>query len=190
MNPDTDTASVLSRPPAAPTETPIAIGLRYGLLTALVWVIVDVVLRLTGLSFKVFSVYLPMSFLVIIGGIVLAQRQYKSQHRYLSWQQGFIIGLIVMLITSFVAQVFAWTYVNFIDPDYAARMRADVQAWMESFGNIPPEKLDEAMENMSDANVKSFSKIMTNSSIGIVVSSILISALVALFTKHQPAEFE
>ena len=62
--------------------------------------------------------------------------------------------------------------------------------WMESFGNIPPEKLDEAMEKMSDANVKSFSKIMTNSSIGIVVSSILISALVALFTKRQPAEFE
>ena len=179
-----------SQLPVAPVVTPVSVGVRYGLMTALVWIVVDVVLRLTSLSFKVFKVYLPASLLVTIIGIVLAHRHYKSQQRYLSWKEGFIIGLVLMLISGLTAQLFNWAYVNFIDPDYTARMRDNMQAWMESFANMPQEKLDETLADMSDENMKSFTKSMPKALLSTIISSTILSALVALFTKRQPAEFE
>lgn len=174
------------------TATPISttsVGLRYGLLTGIAWIIVDFIFRVTGLSFK-FAFYLPAILLVYIIGIVLAHRYFKQHNdELMSYGQGVVIAVILALIAGLLSGIFSYIYVNFTDPSYMTRMRDDMEAWMSAMPNVQTSQIDQTLEGMSDTKGKSPMQIgqglLTSAIIGLIMG-----VIVSLFTKHNRPEFE
>ncbi|MBW3130520.1 DUF4199 domain-containing protein [Hymenobacter profundi] len=171
------------------TVTTTNVGIRYGLLTGLIWIIVDVIMRATGLSFK-YSIYLPVSLLVYIVGIVLAHRYFKQYNGgFMSFGQGVLITLVLALVSGLMAGIFNYIYLNFIDPDYVARARADMEAWMSTLPGVQEENIEKATANLNDEKMKSPTQILsTLGSNG--VGGIIMGLIVSIFTKHKKPEFE
>ncbi|HEX8426142.1 DUF4199 domain-containing protein [Hymenobacter sp.] len=174
------------------TATPVsanAVAIRYGLITGLIWLIIDFIFRATGLSFK-YSLYLPTSLLVYIVGIIMAHRYFKQQNGgFMRYGQGVMIVLVLSLVSGVMSGLFNYIYVNFIDPEYALRMRTDFEAWMNSFGSIPEEQIEKGMADMSDEKIKSpiqIGKATLSSAIG----GVIVGLIVSIFTKHNRPEFE
>ena len=174
------------------TATPVtatAVGIRYGLITGLIWLIVDFLFRTTGLSFK-YAVSIAASLLVYITGIVMAHRYFKQQNGgFMKYSQGIMIVFFLSLVSGLMSGLFNYVYVNFIDADYAARMRDDFETWMSSFSGIQEEQIEKGLADMSDEKVKSpmqIGKVMMGSAIGGVFAGLIVSA----FTKKSRPEFE
>jgi flagellar biosynthesis protein FliQ len=174
------------------TATPVSTtttGIRYGLITGLIWMIVDFVFRTTGLSLK-YSLYLPASLVVYIVGIIMAHRYFKEQNGgFMSYGQGVMIVVILSLVSGTLSGLFNYVYVNFIDPDYAARMRADMEAWMSSFNGIPDEQIEKTLAGLSDEKVKSplqIGQTLLSSAFG----GLIVGLLISIFTRRNRPEFE
>lgn len=103
--------------------------------------------------------------------------------------QGVMIVLVLSLVSGVMSGLFNYIYVNFIDPEYALRMRTDFEAWMNSFGSIPEEQIEKGMADMSDEKIKSpiqIGKATLSSAIG----GVIVGLIVSIFTKHNRPEFE
>jgi hypothetical protein len=169
--------------------TPVSTGIRYGILTGLIWIVVDFVLRVTELSFK-YSIYLSASIGVYILGIILAHRFFKQNNQgFMTYGQGLLIVVVLSLISGLMSGVFNYIYVNFIDADYALRMRTDFETWMSSMPGVQEEQIEKSLEGMSDEKVKSplqIGKSMLGGAFGGLITGLIIS----IFTKHNRPEFE
>jgi hypothetical protein len=170
-------------------STVSAVGLRYGILTSLVWIVVDVILRMTNLSFK-FSLYFLAIVVVWSIGLVLAQRFYKQQNGgFMSFKEGLIISLILGIVLGLISGVFGYLYVNFLDTDYLQRQRDDMEAWMSTLPNVTEEQIEKSLAGMNDDKGKSLLTIgagLLNGAVGGFLLGLIISA----FTKHTRPEFE
>lgn len=163
-----------------------SVGLRYGLLTGLVSVIISF-LQLTFID----DPETPLRWLtlvVMIVGIVLAHKQYKSLNSgFMSYGQGLGIGTIVAAVSGVIGGVFTYVYMTFIDPTYMQRIMELTRTRMEDQG------LDDAQIDQSMAMVEKFSggPLSTVFAIlGAVLIGFLISLIVSAFTKNPRPEFE
>ncbi|TGE23638.1 DUF4199 domain-containing protein [Hymenobacter aquaticus] len=173
----------------APAATPVSVGIRYGLITGLIWIVVDFILRATGLSFK-YSVYLSASILVYIVGIVMAHRFFKQSNQgFMTYGQGLLIVVVMSLISGLLSGIFNYVYVNFIDADYALRMRTDFEVWMSSMPGVQEEQIEKSMADMTDEKIKSPLQI-GKSLMGAAVGGVITGLIVSIFTKHKRPEFE
>ncbi|MCB2377578.1 DUF4199 domain-containing protein [Hymenobacter sp. BT635] len=172
-----------------PAASPVSVGIRYGIITGLIWIVVDFAMRATGLSFK-YSVYLSASILVYILGTVMAHRFFKQNNQgFMTYGQGLLIVVVLSVISGLMSGIFNYVYVNFIDPDYALRMRTDLEAWMSTIPNVPEEQIEKSLEGMSDEQIKSPTQI-GKSLMGAAVGGVITGLIVSIFTKHKRPEFE
>ncbi|WP_086593807.1 DUF4199 domain-containing protein [Hymenobacter crusticola] len=169
--------------------TPTSVAIRYGLLTGMVWLIVDFVMRVTELSFK-FSVYLSAAIVVYIIGAVLAHRFFKQNNNgFMTYKQGLVIVLILSLISGLLSGLFNYIYVNFIDPDYIGRMRTDMEAWLSSLPNVTEAQIDKSLEDLSEEKLTSPLQI-GKGLMSSAITGFIIGLIVTAFTKHNRPEFE
>ncbi len=175
----------------APNQTGlVSVGLRYGLFISLVWLIVDFLLRQVSLGFLSYGIVVFVASLVVsIIGVVLAHRAFKTGNEGLmSFGQGVIITLIMMLVWGFVSSVFNYLYVHYIDPAFVDKMRDDMVTFMEK-NSIPQADIDKStakFEDMKGGLGKTLISGMTSGAITGVVLGLIIS----IFTKRNQAEFE
>ena len=173
--------------------TPVStttIGLRYGLLSALTAVIVDFLIRIAEFSFIKFGI---VSFLggtiITIVWIVLAHRAFKeTSNRLMSFSQGLVIALIMVLMISIVSGLFNYVYVHFIDPDFVDRLKSGMTDFMER-NNVPDDKIAESTTRFDDMNLN-LPKTMFNSITRGLGIGLILGAIVTAFTKRSASEFE
>jgi hypothetical protein len=170
---------------ATPVST-TSVGMRYGLLTGLVSIII---------SFALFATHMEQSplrfvtFLVLVGGMVMAMRQYKeNNHGFMSFGQGVGIGTILSAVVGALSAIFTYVYMNVIDPEVVGRMMEKARADMEARGGMSDEQID---QGMAMAGKFMNGPIMI---VGVLLGTILIglvlSLLVSAFIKHSKPEFE
>lgn len=87
-----------------------------------------------------------------VGLSVMAIRQQTVlDGGYMSYGRGLLIAFCVTFIAAFLANIWNYALVNFIDPDYVLRMKESfVNNWSEA---MPAEKIEEALarfDKMSD----------------------------------------
>ncbi|GAB3326753.1 DUF4199 domain-containing protein [Hymenobacter humi] len=170
-------------------STPVSatsVGLRYGLLTGLISVII---------SFGLFALSMEqsplryVSFLVLIGGMVMAMRHFKeNNYGFMSFGQGVGIGTLISAVVGALSAIFTYFYMNIIDPDVVGRMTEKMRADMEARGGMSDEQIDQAM---------ALSGKFMNGPIMIAVVlftsiffGLLIALVVSAFIKHSKPEFE
>ena len=170
----------------ATSVTPTSIGLRYGLLTGLISVII---------SFALFATHMEqsplryVSFVVLVGGMVLAMRYFKESNQgFMSFGQGVGIGTVISAVGGVLSAIFTYIYMNIIDPEVVGRMMEKARADMEARGGMTDEQID---QGMAMAGKFMNGPIMI---VGVVLGSlffgVLLAMLVSAFMKHAKPEFE
>ncbi|OGX84056.1 hypothetical protein BEN47_16895 [Hymenobacter lapidarius] len=163
-----------------------SVGLRYGLLTGLVSIII---------SFGIFAAQMEdspikyISYLVLIGGLVMAMRYYKANNLgFMSYGEGLGIGVMVSAVVGVLSAIFTYVYMNIIDTDAVARMTEKVRAGMEEGGKLTDEQIDQSMAMAGKFMNGPFMVV------AVVISSVLVglvfSLVISAFIKHTKPEFE
>lgn len=166
--------------------TTTSVGLRYGLLTGLVSIII---------SFGMFAAQMEDSplkyigYVVMIGGLVMAMRYYKANNLgYMSYGEGLGIGIMVSAVVGVLSAIFTYVYMNIIDTDAVGRMMEKTRAGMEARGGLSDEQIDQSLAMAGKFMNGPFMVV------AVVLSSILVGLLLSLiisaFIKHTKPEFE
>jgi hypothetical protein len=163
-----------------------SVGLRYGLLTGLISVII---------SFGLFAARMEqsplrfVSFLVLIGGMVMAMRYYKENNNgFMNFGEGVGIGTLLSAVVGVLSAIFSYLYMNIIDPDVVGRMMEKARTDMEAKGNLSEEQIDQGM-----AMAGKFMNgpiMMAAVVLGSVLFGLLLALVISAFIKHSRPEFE
>ena len=167
--------------------TPTTIGMRYGLLTGLVSVIT---------SFGIYALQLEqnsgakfLTTVVLIVGIILAQRNYKLLNAgFMSYGEGLTIGTLLALVVGALSAVFTYIYTSFIDPDVMTRAMDKARTDMEAQGKMSAAQIDQAMAISAKFTTGPIFLLF------ILLASLLLGVIVSLITsaviKNPKPEFE
>lgn len=125
------------------TNQPVSsrsVGVKYGLITALVSIIFFLGLVLSGANaFDNKWNWIGMIISIVI--LVLAHKNFKeSNDGFMSYGQGVGIAFWVALLSTVIAGLFTWLYANVIDP-----------ATMDSFYDLQREQME--TQGMSDDQI-------------------------------------
>lgn len=167
-----------------PTVSSIAV--RYGLIVGFITVILSLILFMTDQSTN--SAMGWLSYVIMIGGIFLAHREYKRENEgYMSYGQGLGIGTLIGAITGVLSGVFYYIYSTFVDPSFQERVR-EAQITELERRNMTDEQIDQAM-----AMTESFSGpfMMAGMAIlGSIILAFLFSLVISALTRNSRPYFE
>jgi hypothetical protein len=169
-----------------PRPSASSVGIRYGLLTGIISIIISFALFATNMDQS------PLRYLtsvVLIGGIVMAMRYYKENNAgFMSYGQGLGIGTTLSAVTGVLSAIFTYIYVSFIDSEAISRMMEKAQSDMEARGNLSDEQIEQAMAMTAKFMTVPMLTVM------VLVMSILMGFIVSLIVgaimKHTKPEFE
>jgi hypothetical protein len=170
-------------------STPVSttsVGLRYGLLTGLISIII---------SFGLFATSMEQSplrfvtFVVMVVGIVMAMRHFKeNNHGFMSFGQGVGIGTMLSLVVGILSAIFTYVYMNVIDTDVVSRMMEKARADLEVQGKLTDEQIDQAMA-MSGKFMNGPIMVVVVI-LGSIIMGLLLSLVISAVLKHSKPEFE
>lgn len=171
----------------APTPpTTIAVGLRYGLLTGVASAIVSFLLNM---SHSEQSPAKWLTFVIIIGGIILAQKAYRQANgEFMSYGQGLSVGMVVSAVSSVIGAVFSYLYVTLIDPEMTARILDKARADMEERGTMSEAQMDQAM-HWTSMFVQG-PALAGIALVGGILTGLIVSLITAAILKNPKPEFE
>jgi len=171
---------------SATSASTTSVGLRYGLLTGLIGVILSFVLNVSHLDQ---SPAKWLSLVVMVGGIILGQNAFKQANgAFMSYGQGVGVGVLVASISSLLSAIFAYVYVTFIDPDMTARILDKARADMEARGNMSDAQIDQAMH--WTAMFVQGPALVGIALVSGIIMGLLVSLVTAAILKNPKPEFE
>jgi len=170
--------------------TPVAVGVRYGLLLAVTWVLVDFLIRIANFSFMAFGIAASLGVIVVsVVWVARAHKAFKEANGGLMrFGQGMVIALVMLLISGVVSGVFGYIYLHFIDPDFVERMKTGMVEFMER-NNVPDEQIEKSTARMDDMKASLGRSLLAGLGNGAVLG-LIVGAVVTGFTKRNPPEFE
>lgn len=170
--------------------TPLAVGIRYGLLLALTAVLVDFLTRIAGFSFIAYGIAASVGgIFVSIAWIVTAHKAFKNNNGgFMTLGQGLTIAVVMLLLSGIVAGLFNYVYLHFIDPDFVERMKQNMVDFMEQ-NNVPDDQIEKSTARISEMKM-GFGKSLLGGIGNGLLGGIIIGLIVSAFTKRNPSEFE
>ena len=172
------------------TQTPVAVAVRFGLLLAVAWVLVDFLIRVVGLGFMSYGIVtLAASLLVNVGAVVLAHRTFRAANGgLLSFGQGVLIAGVMLLLSGLVSGMFNWLYVTYIDPAFVDNMKDQLVAFMEQ-NNVPDADIAKSSAKFDDMKAGLGKSLLSALGSGLV-SGLVLGSIVSIFTKRNRPDFE
>jgi hypothetical protein len=163
-----------------------SVGLRYGLLTGLVSVIISFILSVLQLEA---SPARHLVWPVLIAGIVLCQLHFKQRNAgFMNYGPGLGTGMVVTAVAGLLSSLFAYVYVNFIEPEALVRGMEKARHDMEARGGMTDAQIDQAVAmgtKFASGPLLIVFLILMYLLIGLVVS-LITSAII----KNSKPEFE
>jgi hypothetical protein len=170
---------------AIPAST-TSVGLRYGLLTGLLGIIISFILNISHLEQSPAKWF---SLVVMIGGIILGQKAFKQANgQFMSYGQGLGVGLTVSAVSAVLSAVFSYIYVTFIDPEMTARILDKARADLEARGNMSDAQIDQAM-HWTSMFVQG-PALVGIALVGGIIMGLLVSLITSAALKNPKPEFE
>lgn len=170
--------------------TPVSVGIRYGLLLAVSGILVDFGVRVAGLSFLSFAIVgTTLALIVGIVWLVVAHRNFKqSNGGLMSFSQGLIIALIMLLIAGIASSLFNYLYVHTIDPEFVNNLKLQMREFMER-NNVPDDQIEQSTARFDEMKT-SLGKALIDGITRGIGSGLLLGAIITAFTKRSAPEFE
>ncbi|QJX45597.1 DUF4199 domain-containing protein [Hymenobacter taeanensis] len=171
------------------TTTPVSpssAGIRYGLITGLVTVIVTLAINMSGLEQ---SPAKWLSFLVLLAGIWMAHTYFKQHNNgFMSYSQGLGIGSLLSAITGLLNGIVSYVYINFVDTEFLTRSMERARAEMEAQGKLNDEQIDQALGMAAKFTNGPF--MLIGAILGTLLFGFIFSLIISAITKHTRPEFE
>ena len=169
--------------------TPGQIGMRYGLIYALVSTVINLVPILTesagsmGTGFAIMFVNIVVAFVFFI----LAGREFKKQNGgMISFGEGFKINMIAAALTAGIRSTISYVYIKFIDPEYPDRItRAMEETWQRQ--GLSPEQIDQFKGFSAGATDPEM--MLISGIVGAIFGGLIWGAISAAITKTEEDEF-
>ena len=166
--------------------SPSAVGIRYGLIVGLISVIISFGLYATGQEQGPLR---WLSSLVLIGGLVMAMRQFKQMNGgYMSFGQGLGIGTLVSAVTGVLSAIFVYVYMSFVDTGAIERMMDKARSDMEARGGLSDEQMEQGLA--MTGKFMTAPALTISVLIGSIIIGFIISLVVSAILKHTKPEFE
>ena len=170
--------------------TPVSVGLRYGLLLAVSSLLVDFLVRIAGFGFMTYGIAAVVSGLVVgIVWLVVAHGAFKRANANLmTFGQGLVIALVMMLMAGLAAGLFNYLYLHYIDPEFVERLKTGMTEFMER-SNVPDDQIEASAAKLDGMNVGLGRALLGGLGNGLG-SGLILGAIVSAFTKRNRPEFE
>jgi uncharacterized membrane protein YraQ (UPF0718 family) len=170
-----------------PSALTTAVGGRYGLLTGLVSIIIS--FGIYALELEQNSAVRFLTMAVLVGGIVLAMRSFKTQNgSFMGYGQGLGVGMIVSGVVGLLSGAFAYLYTTVVDPSVITRMMDKARAELEAKGTMSDAQIDQALTWSAKFTTGPY--MLVFSVLFTLILGLLISLIVAAFVKNPKPEFE
>lgn len=167
--------------------TPSAVGMRYGLLTGLVSIMVSFAVYALQLDQNSAAKFLTTAVLIV--GIILAQRNYRQLNAgFMSYGEGMTVGALLSLVVGVLSAVFTYVYTNFVDADVMTRAMEKARTDMEARGTMSDAQIDQAMA--LSAKFTSGPILLAIVVFGSLIFGVLISLITSAIIKNPKPEFE
>jgi hypothetical protein len=162
------------------------IGLRYGLILGLVFVVFGLILQMTGLATNNWINSISYIFLII--AIVMAHNAFKEgRDGFMSIGQGIGIGTLMSLIAGTLSSIFTYIYIKFID-DSMMQLIKDKQIESMQAQGMDDAQIDQAMEIAG--KFSSPEMILVFGILAITFFGFILALIVSLFTKKSNPALE
>lgn len=120
------------------------IALKWGLIIAITNIVYSTIINMTGLWKN--SMLSILGFLILIAGIVLALREFKTNNNgFMDFGEGFGLGTLMSTIVGMLGSAFSLIYTKFIDPTMMQQIQDFQIEKMEAQG-LTDEQIEQAIE--------------------------------------------
>ena len=172
----------------SPKATTMSVGIRYGLISAVVSIAYFVGMDVAGVDMTQ-GIGRWASLLFSLAIIYLAHKYYKENgDGYMSIGQGTGIGFWMSLVSSVISSAFTFVYVSFINTGYIEQMLDKTRENMAASGDMSEEQLDQAME-MTAKFMTPTMMVIFGIVFGIIIL-VICALIVSLFTKKNNPDIE
>jgi len=164
---------------------------QYGLMSAVVGILMFTILYMGGVSFFMSPVaYIGYAFPILFA-VLACLKQKKNQGGFLEFSKALKISFGVFVITALTTSIVSYVLMNFIDKEFSQAMQQAsmemTEKMMKRFG-APQDSIDKAIADAAKTSPFSLSKM----ALGFAFSCIfwfLISLIVSVIVKKKnPAE--
>lgn len=130
-----------------------------------------------------------LSLAISITGLVLAHRYFRRANGGLmSYGQGVLIAVVALVIAGLLAALFNYLYVNYIDPEFVATMKAEMTDFMEQQG-VPDSQIEQSLKGL-DKMQPNFGRAVLGGLGNGAVGGLVLGVIISAFTKRKPADFD
>ena len=162
-----------------------SVALRYGLITGFITVIYSLILFLANQNTNSYLGWI--SYIILIGGIVLAYKEFKRENEFMSYGQGLGIGTLIGAVTGLLSGIFLYVYVQFVDTGFLDKIRETQIIEMEK-RNLSDEQIEQALA--MSANFTGPGMMLVMAVLGSIVLAFLCSLVIAAIMRNSRPEFE
>lgn len=120
------------------------IALKWGLIISIANIVYSTIINMSGLWKN--SMLGMIGFLILIGGIVLALREFKTNNNgFMDFGEGFGLGTLMSTIVGMLGSAFSLIYTKFIDTTMMEQIKDFQVEKMEAQG-LTDEQIEQALE--------------------------------------------
>lgn len=161
-------------------------ALKYGILTAVVFMIYTTIINISGLSQNNFLAFL--SYVILVVGIVIALQEFRTSNKgFMTYGEGLGLGSLTSGIFGFFSSMFTMLYNKFIDPTIIAqtleKARSDAKA-----NGMDEAQIDRLME--VSAKVSSPGIMFASGVFFFLFTGFIFSLIISAFLRREKPVFE
>lgn len=170
---------------STPQVSTRSIGIRFGLIGALVGIAYFLILNVAGIDMTK-GVWNWVGYAITLAILVFAHIQFKEKgDGYMSYGQGMGVAFWMALTSAVISSIFTYLYIKFVDTAFLDIVKERQIEAMQKQG-MSNEQIDQAME---------FSKVFMSAEamffymlIGGIVITLIIGVIVSIFTQKRNPE--
>ena len=164
------------------------IGLKYGIIIGLVFIVYGMILEFMGLELETQQYFGYLNYVLLVVVIVLAHKAFKEGgDGYMSIGQGLGIGTLISLVGGAISGVFSYIYIKFIDDSMLTKIK-DLQIEKMEEQGMDDAQIEQAMEIAG--KLMSAEMIPVWAILGMLFIGFILSLIVSLFTKNANPTLE
>jgi len=159
-------------------------AVKYGVIFGIVGIAYNLLANITQFSLDYQGINMTISTAIPIVLIIIALREFRAQQGYLSFRQGFSLGMLTSLIYSLLVSLFSYIYMKFIDPGMMNLIKERQVEEMEKRGydEATIEQSMKTMEFMMSPETMLFISVLG----GVIMMAILSLIIAAIMKKDNP----
>ena len=164
------------------------IGLKYGIIIGLVFIVYGMILEFMGLELEIQQYFGYLNYALLVVAIVLAHKAFKEGgDGYMSMGQGLGMGTLISLIGGALSGVFSYIYIKFIDDSMLTKIK-DMQIEKMEEQGLDDAQIEQAMEIAG--KFMSAEMIPVWAILGMLFIGFILSLIVSIFTKKANPTLE